>query len=1182
MAPRGANVTVPSGTVTFLFTDVEGSTRLWAADREAMSASLALHDAILRGTIERGGGYVFSTGGDSFSAAFARASDAVAAAQRAQAELAAAPWPGPALRVRMGLHLGEAEERGGDYFGPVVNTAARVEAAGHGGQVLLTEPVRSTADIAALDLGVHALRDVDAPLHLYQLGDLQFPPLRVPRDAAPLRCEVLGVISAGGTVLSSGRQRRLLAALAMAHRDGVSSDRLVDVVWDGHPPPSPLNALQTYVSRLRTSLGGDAIVHRPPGYALTLSDDAVDAWRFEALVDRARALPPAETLDLLDEALGLWRGVTAYAELADSDFARGDAVRLGELRALAEGMRLDALLRLGRHDEVLTDSLRLIERDPYREEPWEQRMRALHAVGRNVDAVRAFHDYRERLLDDVGLEPSADLTALERALVAAPAAAAAPSSPAELALPSPLTSFIGRDDSVREVEILLEAQWLVTLIGPGGAGKTRLAIEAARAHHDRRGEPTWFVELVTHGPDDVARAAAHVLGVGDDADLRAALRRHLAAGPSLLVLDNCEHVVEAVAALVDGVLPFCPGLRILATSRVPLAVAGEATWTVPPLDTDAATRLFVDRAAAAGIRIDDHGTVAAICAAVDGLPLGVELAAAASRGLPLNRVADGLRAQRGAISTTPAGRHRSLDAAVAWSHQLLAPAEQVLLRRLAVFEGGWTVDAAEAVCVGGGLDEPVLPSALIGLEAASLVSFDPAAGRYSMLETIRGFARARLADSGEVEPRRGTHLGWCLQVAAGAAPKLRGPAAADEVRRLDIEYPNLRAALRWALADDSRLAQATALAHDLCEFWLVTDAGYEAVGFLRQVVAQDASPTVERVELGVQLSRLLSVIGDFAAYAREAEAALALARRSGDRRLVAGCLANAAFGGPIDSRSDWAAEALAIAEEIDDEQLAADALHMLGLLALRAGRNDDAITYLERALQASETSIVLGTHGILGTVYRNVGRWSDARREMILRERQEADAGARPTEACMELALIELCLGDPEAAGRAVDRGTVWGRPADDYPGAQMLFDAVAALLEVGHGDLTEASDVAARLAAAPSDVSGQGTACLAWFVAGEILGRADRSALARRCFANILRHRTGAVPYYRAHALAGFAGALDDESVAADLGAVAAAIRAKHGLVTPPWLTVGRFESGETTITEDDAIAAALDMSPP
>jgi tetratricopeptide (TPR) repeat protein len=612
---------------------------------------------------------------------------------------------------------------------------------------------------------------------------------------------------------------------------------------------------------------------------------------------------------------------------------------------------------------------------------------------------------------------------------------------------------------------------------------------------------------------------------------------------------------------------------------MPLGVAGEATWTVPPLDTDAATKLFLDRAAAAGVRIDDDAPVAAICAAVDRLPLGIELAAAAARSLPLTRVADGLRAHRGATGTTATGRHRSLEAAVAWSHQLLAPAEQVLLRRLAVFEGGGTLDAAEAVCAGDGLDAPSVPPALMGLEAASLVAFDRRAGRYSMLETIHDFARARLADSREVDARRQAHLTWCLELAADAAPRLRRAGAADLVRQLEIEYPNLRAALRWALDDDRRVAAAATLAHDLYDFWLVTEAGYEAISFLRQVLSHPAPPTAERVELMVQLSQILSLVGDIAGYAHEVDAALAMARELGDRRLLAGCLSNAAFGGQVDSRSDWAAEALAIAEDLGDDELATDALHMLGLLALRAGRNDDAIAYLERSLRTAPTSIIFGTHGILSHVYRNVGRWSDARREMLLCEQQEADAGSRPAEFCMELALVELCLGDRDAAARAADRAEVWGRPSDDYPGSQMVFDTVAALVEAEEGDLAGASAAAARVAAAPSDVTGHGNVCVAWFVAGEVLARAGQPSLARRCFANILRHRTFDIPYYRSHALAALADTLDDEPVGSELAAVAAVIRARDGLATPPWLTVARFESHPPTFTEGEAVATALEM---
>jgi predicted ATPase/class 3 adenylate cyclase len=237
-------------------------------------------------------------------------------------------------------------------------------------------------------------------------------------------CQVLGGLSVDGMSLTSTRQRRLLVALVIAHGDVVSTDRLADLMWDGKPPPGH-NALQTYVSRLRTRLGALAVVHRPPGYALVLRADQVDAWRFESLVDGARQQPPASALQTLDDALCLWRGA-AYAEFRDTDFARGDAVRLEELRAAAEVARLDLLLNLGRADDASAEAARLIEMDPYRESLWERRMRALHATGRTVDAVRAFHDYRARLADETGLEPSAELAALERVLVADPGGSAVP------------------------------------------------------------------------------------------------------------------------------------------------------------------------------------------------------------------------------------------------------------------------------------------------------------------------------------------------------------------------------------------------------------------------------------------------------------------------------------------------------------------------------------------------------------------------------------------------------------------------------------------------------------------------------------------------------------------------------------------------------------------------------------
>ncbi len=294
-----------------------------------------------------------------------------------------------------------------------------------------------------------------------------------------LACKVLGAVMLQGGPLSSTRQRRALAALVVAHGEVVSADRLADIVWDGDPPDS-MNALQTYMSRLRAVLGVDSIQTRPPGYALALPIDAVDAWRFETLVDEARSMPPVEALDLLDEALGLWRG-TAYAEFAHEEFARAEAVRLEELRAAAAVARLDALIAVGRADDAAADALHLIEADPFRESVWDRRMRALHASGRTVDALRVFQDYRRLLADELGLEPSPELVALERALLT-------PQSPEESAdttlgslpgnLPVDSTALAGR---VAEIDPLPEGSrgvrpsGTVTLLFTDMVGSTAVA-----------------------------------------------------------------------------------------------------------------------------------------------------------------------------------------------------------------------------------------------------------------------------------------------------------------------------------------------------------------------------------------------------------------------------------------------------------------------------------------------------------------------------------------------------------------------------------------------------------------------------------------------------------------------------------------------------------------------------------
>ncbi len=536
---------------------------------------------------------------------------------------------------------------------------------------------------------------------------------------------------------------------------------------------------------------------------------------------------------------------------------------------------------------------------------------------------------------------------------------------------------------------------------------------------------------------------ARTLDIGDGVEPVEALRHALTGRSDLIVLDNCEHLVEAAAALVEGLSSYCPSIRFLTTSRTRLGVAGEAVWAVPPLttpdadeldqladlDLHAATRLFLDRAAAAGVTIDDAPdrarTIAAICAAVDGLPLGIELAAALSRELPLTRVAAGLASSRApAGGDRVAGRHRSLDAAIGWGYDVLHPVAQLLVRRLAVFEGGWTIDAVEAVCGGDGVED--VPEVLAGLVAASFVTFAPSNDRYAMLETVRVFARARLAASGEIERRRDAHLTWCRTLVDGCRSGLASESPRAVVQRLEREQPNLRAALRWAIDDDRHLTDAEQLALGLNVFWWVTGGSREAVGWMRRILDRPGPVTADRVALTMDLSDQLQAVGDIAAAATACDAALDLARTLGDRRVECRCLATAAFFSVTDEKVGLAVEAEALATSIGDADLMAAAIHMQGLLAARTGRYAVAAAHYRKALATgTDPSHMLGTRFMLGVVLSFHGRWDEAREELLAAEMGEGTSGA-PTDAmqtCAVLTEVELACGDPVAAEAGVRAG---------------------------------------------------------------------------------------------------------------------------------------------------------------
>jgi predicted ATPase/DNA-binding SARP family transcriptional activator len=802
------------------------------------------------------------------------------------------------------------------------------------------------------------------------------------------------------------------------------------------------------VSELRAALrpgrpDRDAgLLTRTGGYLLRVAAGALDADAFERLAaagERARAAGDhARGRAHLGAALALWQG-PALAEFADEPFARIEAARLEELRLRALEGRLACDLALGRASELVAELEALVAAHPLRERFWWQLMVALYRSGRQGEALRAYQDARRLLADQLGVDPGADLQRLQAAILRhdqeldPPGARTSPGN-----LPAPLTGFVGRQRDLAEIRTLMRSDRLVTLTGVGGAGKSRLAVEVAAASRPDFPDGTWLVELAAlTQPGLVPSAAAAALGVSEHPrrPLVDVLADRLAGAEALLVLDNCEHVVDEAAEVADRLLHGCAGLRILATSRERLGLTGErlrpvAGLAVPPAGAaDAATvglaeavRLLVQRAAAVqpGFALSDAtaAAVARICQRLDGLPLALELAAAGVNAFGVGQIAARLDDRlelltRGSRTALP--RHQTLRAVVDWSYQTLDLPQRRLFDRLSVFVGGFTLEAAEAV--GGGDRVPELLASLV--DKSLLATEEPAAlaPRYRMLETLRAYGLERLAESGAAAQQRDRHAAYMLDLVRSARRELRGARQPVWLRRLEAEHGNLRAALEWSI-ERGDAGTAVRLAGSLYPLWDRHGHYREGRRWLSRVLAMDGPvPALVRGRALDSAAGLAVIQGDLDAATGAAAEAATLCRQAGDRAGVARALTTTGFvaiyAGDLPRASRVLTESLRHARAAADQWSEGFALMYLACVALAGSdyrRAADLVGDCEKALQA---------------------------------------------------------LGDPEAlAGLMVLRGVVAWREGDRVAAEEAVRDSVRVLESLGHRwGLSMAMYLAAELA---------------------------------------------------------------------------------------------------------------------
>jgi predicted ATPase/DNA-binding SARP family transcriptional activator len=923
--------------------------------------------------------------------------------------------------------------------------------------------------------------------------------------------------------LPGAAERALMAQLLLAPGRTIAATLLVDRLWSGSTlPVDPMNALQIRVSKLRRALRSaglaDLVGREGVGYRADVDPSQVDAHDFEVRLRRARALndeasrqdtgaPGPGVLASYDEALALWAG-EPLSDFATEQWAIAEAARLSELKLAAMTERAQAALALGRHVEVIAQLEPAVARDPTLESTAGLLMVALYRSGRQADALDVYRRTRDVLDESLGLEPSLSLRSLhERVLrqdaslggasdLAPPAPVLVPTARSRATeaaratnLPTVARPLIGREEQLDALTALAGEARLLSLIGPGGAGKTSLALATVLRIADDFSDGAFGVRLASvTDPDQVPVATADALAVpldgaaGDD-DVRERLISYLGRKQLVILLDNCEHVIDAAASLIDDVLGRCPNVTVLATSREALAVPDEVQVTVGPLDTPpestapgrvldfAAAQLFAERARAVRpgtvFDADDLQAIGRICRALDGIPLALELAAARTSSMSVADIAGRLH-QRFSLLTsggrTAEARQQTLRATVEWSYALLTGREQRVFDRLSVFRGGWTLTAAEAIVSDPDTQVGEVLETIGRLVGRSMVVVEPGATtRYRMLETLRQYAAERLAESGDDEEVARRHAAWYRDLAQDSELALRGREQRSTLARLRADQPNLRAAMTWLAEPGNDPDGALSMAGSLGLFWHL-GRHLEGRELLARLLAAHAGAPPARAS-ALQAVSLVErpracLVHPSPRCAETAAESLRLFEELGDRSRAAMSRVLLAVQGVTGAGRDEQEQLLGDAEaqfEHDGDAWGAAVIGFVRMeTALKTGDEDHAVP-IGRATAAvfRQLEDPWGLSAILyhlGWGLRQFGRYEEAARVLEEAIDVAASAGLHNTVqwALADLGVGQIHQGNHDLAAELFDRAAAAAEQVGDGAGEVLAAHGRALLAQVG------------------------------------------------------------------------------------------------------------------------------------